>query len=175
MSFLENFASRFTTADLTYFLVDINQHLVPPFVLTCSRDALRYMSRGSALCPFSLNTLLIPLIIFMGRSWLLIHHQHTPDHISIIPLRLIWYRVSSIHPELLWMGYTWYRAGESPTWIWTLTLMISGHKEPFIRPWCCPPPNRIWVLTWSIWDPCTLLLGKHFVCHMPICPVHSVL
>ena len=55
----------FTKAALTYFLAEIDQHLVPPFVLTCSSDAPRYMLRGSALSLFIFNTHLIFLIVFM--------------------------------------------------------------------------------------------------------------
>ena len=65
MSLLASVASRFTAAALTYVLADIDQHLVPPFVSTCSSDAHRYMLGGSTLSPFSLNTHLIPLLFFM--------------------------------------------------------------------------------------------------------------
>ena len=66
MSLLVSVASRFTTAALTYFLVDIKQHFVPFFVSDFSSDATRYMSEGSDLSPFSLNLHLIPSIVFMG-------------------------------------------------------------------------------------------------------------
>ena len=166
MHLLSRFASRFTTAALTYFLADIDQHLVPPFVLTCSSDSPRYMSGGSDLYPFILNEYLIPSIFSWGRSWLLLHCQHKPEHIFSIPFRLIWSLVSSKHPDLICMGCNWCRAGDSPTWLWTLPLMISGHRDPFLRPWRYPTLNRIWVLPWSIWALCTSLLGKYlYVTH----------
>ena len=68
MSLLENVASSFTTAALTYVLADIDQNLVPSFVSTCSSDAPWYMSGGSAMYHFSLNTNLIPSIVFMGTQ-----------------------------------------------------------------------------------------------------------
>ena len=68
MYLLVSVASRFTTAALTFILADINQHLVPPLVLTCSSGSPRYMSGGFDLSPFSLNTHLIPLIVFMGKQ-----------------------------------------------------------------------------------------------------------
>ena len=68
MSLLVSAASRFTTVDLAYFLSYIDQHLVPPFVLTCSIYAPRYIYGGFALSPFSLNMNLIPLIFFMGKQ-----------------------------------------------------------------------------------------------------------
>ena len=66
MYLLESVASRFTTAALTYFLAEIDQHLVLPLVLNCSCDAPRYMSGGPALSLFSLNTYLIPSVVFTG-------------------------------------------------------------------------------------------------------------
>ena len=68
MSLLASVASRFMTADLTYFLSDIDQHLFPPFVSTFSSKAPRFMTGGSALSHFSLNTHLIPSDIFMGTQ-----------------------------------------------------------------------------------------------------------
>ena len=66
MSLLANVDLRFTTAALTYCSADIDQHLVPRFVFNYSSDAPRYMSGGSALCPFSLNKHFITQIFFMG-------------------------------------------------------------------------------------------------------------
>ena len=68
MSLLDSVASRFTTVDLTYYLADIDQHLVPPFVLNLSSDVPRYMLGGSALSPFSSNTNLISSIVSIGMQ-----------------------------------------------------------------------------------------------------------
>ena len=68
MSLLASIASRFTTVALEYFLADIDQHLVPPFVSNFSSDAPRYMPGGSDFSPFSLNNHLIPSVVFMGTQ-----------------------------------------------------------------------------------------------------------
>ena len=60
MSLLASVVSIFTTAALTCFWADIDQHLVLHFVSNYSSDAPSYMSGGSDLYLFSLNTFLIP-------------------------------------------------------------------------------------------------------------------
>ena len=175
MSLFESVSSRFTTADLTYFLADIDQHLIRPS-FRFSQVMLPGTCRGDLLCLFLLWIhIWFHWLFSWGRSWLLVHCQHKPEHICSITFRLIWLLVSSINTDLLWMGCTWCRAGDSPNWTWTLPLMILGHKYQFLRPWCYPHPIWFQVLLWSIWAPWTLLLGNYFVCHMPIFPVYLVL
>ena len=65
---LANLASTLSMTNLTYVSDDIVQHFVPLAVSSSDNDEPRYMSGFSALSPFSLNTTMIPSIVFIGSA-----------------------------------------------------------------------------------------------------------
>ena len=131
MSLLAIVASRFTTAALAYFWkTSTNIWFRPMFRI--AQLMLPGTYQEALLCLLLVWIRIWFLQLFSwGRILLLVYSRHKPEHFCSIPFCLILLLVLSIHPDLLWMGCTQCRAGYFPTWIWTMHLIVSGHKYPF--------------------------------------------